>query len=545
LKIFRSGLFLAALMALSACAHKTPVTDGETVKFCNFTRYHLDLEHRNNPSLAATNTESLKDVFKKGFSPTSTKPIAKGDMLFLSGGSLNGAYGAGVLAGWAEKRKDGKLPEFSVVTGVSTGAILSLAAFTNVPEAATQAYEIESESEAIIAFVGRNSEGEVGLFSYVTAMRKGALADLTPLQDSIYKAAAEHKLFELIAKGADDDRMLLAGVVDVDTGTALALDMTRMAQKIRDYIREEKSELKEDEKLEALIKRDSGLGHLVDCFTPGIAASSSVPLAARPIAIDNRLYIDGGARFLLFSDIIGPVIDPDVDFNLTKDKKVREPINIYMLINGDQTITPKCAKKVGCNDDSNTDINYWAMRGARKDWNVLDLIERAVDVLQTQVGEFSESEIRFRTLELALAPEGINLDELLVEGATKLFSRNSRHSLMGKEMSFGDDYDDDVLVEIVASYLARRPVHFTSNSDDEPNPQDIAETIRNNFKNYRLHSKKITAKTLERKYPPGDPEGKTCAQWLDHEKRTTGNLQFFPTYMKCMIEAGREESWDN
>lgn len=543
MKIITSGLSLAAFILLSACAHKTPVTDGKTVKFCNFTRYHLSLDHRNNPSLAALNTESLKDVFTEGFSPTSTSPIAKGDMLFLSGGSLNGAFGAGVLAGWAEKDEDGKLPNFSVVTGVSTGAILSLAAFTNVPEAATDAYKIESESDAITAFVGRNNKGEVGLSSYVTAMRKGALADLAPLQDSIYKAAATHELFDLIAKGADDNRKLLAGVVDVDTGKALALDMTLMAREIREYILKEKSELKEDEKLETLIKRDSGLGHLVDCFTRGIAASSSVPLAARPIAIDNRLYIDGGARFLLFSDIIGPVIEADVDFNITKDKKVFEPINIYMLINGDQTITPKCAKKNGCDDNADTDINYWAMRGARKDWNVLDLVERTVDVLQTQVGEFSESEIRFRTLELALARAGINLDELLVDGAPKLFSRRSQRGPKGEAIPLMGNDEDDVLVEIVASYLARRPVHFTVNSNDEPDLNKITKTIRNNFKNYRLHSKKITAKTLQSKYPPNDPEQKTCAEWLDHEKKTTGNLQFFPTYMKCMIEAGREESW--
>ena len=47
-------------------------------------------------------------------------------ILALSGGGANGAYGAGVLVGWTER---GTRPEFSVVTGVSTGALAAPFAF--------------------------------------------------------------------------------------------------------------------------------------------------------------------------------------------------------------------------------------------------------------------------------------------------------------------------------------------------------------------------------------------------------------------------------
>ncbi len=47
-------------------------------------------------------------------------------MLALSGGSDNGAFGAGLLNGWTQT---GTRPEFSVVTGVSTGALISPFAF--------------------------------------------------------------------------------------------------------------------------------------------------------------------------------------------------------------------------------------------------------------------------------------------------------------------------------------------------------------------------------------------------------------------------------
>ena len=47
-------------------------------------------------------------------------------MLALSGGSDNGAFGAGLLNGWS---KSGTRPEFTTVTGVSTGALIAPLAF--------------------------------------------------------------------------------------------------------------------------------------------------------------------------------------------------------------------------------------------------------------------------------------------------------------------------------------------------------------------------------------------------------------------------------
>ena len=51
--------------------------------------------------------------------------------LALSGGGSDGAFGAGVLAGWTER---GDRPEFQVVTGVSAGAIIAPFAFLGSSE---------------------------------------------------------------------------------------------------------------------------------------------------------------------------------------------------------------------------------------------------------------------------------------------------------------------------------------------------------------------------------------------------------------------------
>ena len=53
-------------------------------------------------------------------------PDGSFDYLSLSGGGINGAYGAGFLVGWTQS---GKRPEFEVVTGISVGGIIAPLAF--------------------------------------------------------------------------------------------------------------------------------------------------------------------------------------------------------------------------------------------------------------------------------------------------------------------------------------------------------------------------------------------------------------------------------
>src|SRR3954471_11082213 len=52
------------------------------------------------------------------------------NVLSLSGGGQNGAFGAGLLTGW---RESGRRPEFDMVGGVSTGALLATHALLGTP----------------------------------------------------------------------------------------------------------------------------------------------------------------------------------------------------------------------------------------------------------------------------------------------------------------------------------------------------------------------------------------------------------------------------
>ena len=61
----------------------------------------------------------------EGKNPTRTK-LPPAYYLAVSGGGDNGAFGAGLLNGWTET---GTRPEFKMVTGVSTGALVAPFAF--------------------------------------------------------------------------------------------------------------------------------------------------------------------------------------------------------------------------------------------------------------------------------------------------------------------------------------------------------------------------------------------------------------------------------
>ena len=69
---------------------------------------------------------ALVDRFLARVEASSNRTI---DMLVVSGGGDWGAFGAGVLKGWGRVKGPLARPQFDVVTGVSTGALIAPFAF--------------------------------------------------------------------------------------------------------------------------------------------------------------------------------------------------------------------------------------------------------------------------------------------------------------------------------------------------------------------------------------------------------------------------------
>ncbi len=110
-------------------------------------------------------------------------------LLAISGGSANGAFGVGVLAGWTES---GKRPEFAVVTGISTGAMIAPFAFLG-----------SDYDETLIQIYSSVDRDDVFLFRRLPSLFfRSAVADTTPLthlvetyvtKDVVEKIAEEHR----------------------------------------------------------------------------------------------------------------------------------------------------------------------------------------------------------------------------------------------------------------------------------------------------------------------------------------------------------------
>src|SRR5215471_6785231 len=126
----RRGFLVGSLaaVALAGCAsvERLPpaaanVTDQTTVLGIPNARFYADTQ------VAEIVQEALRAVEReRAANPGSGGRLPPAHFLGLSGGSDNGAFGAGLLVGWSEA---GTRPEFKLVSGVSTGALIAPFAF--------------------------------------------------------------------------------------------------------------------------------------------------------------------------------------------------------------------------------------------------------------------------------------------------------------------------------------------------------------------------------------------------------------------------------
>lgn len=275
--------------------------------------------------------------------PEDGEPVSDA-MLFLSGGSQNGAYGAGYLAEWSKARtkagKDG-LPRFRLVTGISTGALQSTYAFIDDIEPVVRSYAIDSESELLDVFTPggglRGDSKREKLKGAVSLARRGSMSDLRPLREQLAgkrgkeaEALISDAILRRVAAEAGPDidnprRMLLVGAVEMDSGDAFVFDLTKAAQ--------------------LYAYRDQAW--MRDCYIEALMASSSVPMAALPVFIDGKMFIDGGARFGVISDFTASVYkevankrqaargaEAQAKGLTLPDPLPPENMNLYVLVNG-------------------------------------------------------------------------------------------------------------------------------------------------------------------------------------------------------------------
>jgi hypothetical protein len=203
----------------------------------------------------------------EGKNPTRTRlpPVY---YLAVSGGGDNGAFGAGLLNGWSET---GTRPEFKMVTGVSTGALIAPFAFLGPSyDAALREVYTSMTPESIFRARGISA-----------ALFDDAMADTSPLAAIIAKYADE-KMFAAIAREYQEGRLLLVGTTDLDSQRPVIWNIGALAA--------------------------SGKPEALQLFHRILRASAAIPGLFQPVMVDveldgrkyQEMHVDGGAIAQLF-----------------------------------------------------------------------------------------------------------------------------------------------------------------------------------------------------------------------------------------------------
>jgi hypothetical protein len=365
--MIRSSVFAILLVLLLAGCAITPPPHVASERLCRFHAYPIALPLTQAAPEGPTLASEIQTALTARAATRAGQPFR---LLALSGGSLHGAFGAGFLDGWRRSSPGQRLPEFDVVTGISTGAILSTFAFLGNTERGVTRYAIAHESE-LLTPIGRNRrDGSMSPLELVRVVRRGAVADLAPLRGVLMHEISP-EVMRAVAQADSAHRKLYVGAVDMDSGQASAFDMTRMAS---DYVTagaQGAAETPEQVRLRG-------------CYVDAIIASSSAPLAAVPVFIDNGMFVDGGMRFGMFAD--------DVIHGASRAEKAnRLPSEFFVIANGDLETPPVCGRETQAMCDADPPTGSAA--DPRGSWSLLNLALRSEQVLVNQVYRFSADRI--------------------------------------------------------------------------------------------------------------------------------------------------------
>ena len=190
------------------------------------------------------------------------------DLLAISGGAEDGAYGAGFLNGWTDR---GDRPEFELVTGISTGALIAPFAFLG------PAYDDALER----LFTGTSTEDVFFLTPFEVLFGGAAVGDTQPLRQRIAREVNE-ALIDAIAQESRKGRTLQIGTTDLDAQRPVIWDIGRIAE----Y---------------------GGL-RAVELIRKIMLASASIPGVFPPVLIDvwidgerhQEVHVDGGVTTQVF-----------------------------------------------------------------------------------------------------------------------------------------------------------------------------------------------------------------------------------------------------
>jgi predicted acylesterase/phospholipase RssA len=193
-------------------------------------------------------------------SRANARPI---NLLAVSGGGEDGAYGAGLLCGWTEH---GNRPEFDLVTGVSTGALTAPFAYLGP----------KYDDGLRDVYTNVTADDILRRRPILAAVFNDALADNEPLFKTISRYLTDPMLADIAAAYARG-RLLLIGTTNLDAQVPVIWNVGAIAA--------------------------SGHPKALQTIRRILLASAAIPGAFPPVMIDatldgtpfQEMHVDGGA----------------------------------------------------------------------------------------------------------------------------------------------------------------------------------------------------------------------------------------------------------
>ena len=200
--------------------------------------------------------------FAAGHTKIKPGPDGQVDFLTLSGGGINGAYGAGYLVGWTQK---GTRPEFEVVTGISVGAIMAPLAFLGSAQ--------DGRLHQVYSALSDATNPRVNFISALFGAP--AVLDNAPVRAAIQQAM-DQQILDQIGAAHREGRRLYIGTTNLDAQRPVIWDIGAIA--------------------------NSGAPNRLELVRDIILASAAVPTIFQPVLLEvsvngqrySEMHVDGG-----------------------------------------------------------------------------------------------------------------------------------------------------------------------------------------------------------------------------------------------------------
>ncbi|EGQ9234411.1 patatin family protein [Vibrio alginolyticus] len=265
-RLISSGVTVALSLLIVACS--SPHTLDVRVSQSNYKDVEIASSTPNEPLRMWAN--EAPDFLYSAHNQTTPIKVEgeRLNILALSGGGVNGAYGAGVLMGLQEK---GELKDYAIITGVSAGALIAPFVFIG-GDAMPKMKEV---------MLNINDKNILGKKNFLNTLFKDAFTDGENLYDFIADAYPE-PMIEAMAQQHRNGKRLFIGSTHFDSGELVIWNIGAIA--------------------------NSDLADKSELIYKVLAASASIPGVFPPQFIDvehdgetlEELHVDGGLAAQVF-----------------------------------------------------------------------------------------------------------------------------------------------------------------------------------------------------------------------------------------------------